>query len=77
MRKPAFCICANKDAYQLRSNHTADQRLCFRYMGSTIWFVSDLVGNQTGFLMTWLIYNTFGKLFFPLMCFAPQEMCQE
>ena len=28
MRKPAFCICENKDA--------ADQRLCFRYIDSTI-----------------------------------------
>ena len=27
MRKPAFCICENKDA---------DQRLCFRYTDSTI-----------------------------------------
>ena len=31
MRKPAFCICENKDADQLCGNHTADQRLCFRY----------------------------------------------
>ena len=36
MRKPAFCICENKDADQLRSNCVADQRLCFRYMDSTI-----------------------------------------
>ena len=36
MRKPAFCICGNKDADQLRSNCAADQRLCFRYMDSTI-----------------------------------------
>ena len=28
VRKPAFCICENKDADQLRSNCTADQRLC-------------------------------------------------
>ena len=27
MRKPTFCICENKDA---------DQRLCFRYIDSTI-----------------------------------------
>ena len=60
MRKPAFCICENKDADQLRGNREADQRLCFRYTGSTIplhfkplaifcdrtaRFVSDLVGN--------------------------------
>ena len=36
MRKPAFCICENKDADQLRSYCAADQRLCFRYMISTI-----------------------------------------
>ena len=45
MRKPAFCICENKDADQLcsnrkadqlRSNREADQRLCFRYTDSTI-----------------------------------------
>ena len=34
MGKPAFCICENKDADQLRGNHKADQRLCFRYMAS-------------------------------------------
>ena len=36
VRKPAFCICENKDADQLRSNCAADQRLCFRCMDSTI-----------------------------------------
>ena len=36
MRKPVFCICENKDADQLRGNHEADQRLCFRYMDSAI-----------------------------------------
>ena len=35
-RKPAFCICENKDADQLRGNREADQRLCFRYVDSTI-----------------------------------------
>ena len=35
-RKPPFCICENKDADQLRGNHEADQRLCFRYKYSTI-----------------------------------------
>ena len=29
MIKPAFCICENKDADQLRENREADQRLCF------------------------------------------------
>ena len=36
MRKPAFCKCENKDADQLRGNREADQRLCFRYINSTI-----------------------------------------
>ena len=36
MRKPAFCICENKDADQLYTNRVADQRLCFRYMDSAI-----------------------------------------
>ena len=73
MRTPTFYICENKDADQLRGDSEADQRLCFRYLDSTIpllskseifkhlaifcsctvWFVSDLVGNQkVGFLMT-------------------------
>ena len=36
MRKPAFCICKNKGADQLRSNCAADQRLCFLYIDNTI-----------------------------------------
>ena len=36
MRKPAFCICENKEADQLGSNCAADQRLCFRNTDSTI-----------------------------------------
>ena len=36
VRKPDFCLCENKGADQLRSNCEADQRLCFRYMDSTI-----------------------------------------
>ena len=31
-----FFICENKDADQLRGNREADQRLCFRYIDSTI-----------------------------------------
>ena len=66
VRKPAFCICKNKEADQLRDDREADQHLCFRYTdgtipllsdseisslyiaifcGSTVPFVSDLVGN--------------------------------
>ena len=36
MKKPAFCICENKDADQLRGYREAEQRLCFRYIDSTI-----------------------------------------
>ena len=36
VRKPAFCICENKDPDQLCGNCEADQRLCFRYIDSTI-----------------------------------------
>ena len=36
VRKPAFCICENKDADQLRGNPEADQHLCFRYIYNTI-----------------------------------------
>ena len=36
MRKPLFCICENKDTDQPRGNRGADQRLYFRYGGSTI-----------------------------------------
>ena len=36
VRKPAFCICENKDADQLRGYREADQCLCFHYMDSTI-----------------------------------------
>ena len=41
MRKPAFCMCENKDADQLRSNCAADQRLCFRYTDCTIPLLSE------------------------------------
>ena len=34
--KTGFCIYENKDADQLRGNREADQRLCFRYIDSTI-----------------------------------------
>ena len=36
MGKPTICICENKDADQLRGNRKAYQRLCFRYMDSTL-----------------------------------------
>ena len=36
LRKPAFCICEIKGADKLHGNRAADQRLCFRYIASTI-----------------------------------------
>ena len=48
MRKPAFCICKNKDVDQLWSNCTADQRLCFRYHSAS------LIQNQASSHLLWL-----------------------
>ena len=42
VRKSAFCICEKKDADQLRSNRETDQRLCFRYIDSTIPLLSKI-----------------------------------
>ena len=62
VRKPAFCICENKDADQLRGNREADQCLCFCYTDSTIsllpkYEVSSLqpssVAVQPGLCETW------------------------
>ena len=62
VRKPAFCICENKDADQLRSNCAADHRLCFRYIDSTIIILSkseisslwpSSVAVQPGLCQTW------------------------
>ena len=62
VRKPAFCICENKDADQLRGNREADQRLCFRYIESTIPLlskseISSLYSSsmvvQPGLCQTW------------------------
>ena len=62
MRKLDFCICENKDADQLHGNREADQRLCFRYMDSTIpllskskisSFYSSSVAVQPGLCGTW------------------------
>ena len=62
MRKPAFCICENKDADQLRGNREADRRLRFRYTDSSIPLllkseISSLypssVAVQPGLCVTW------------------------
>ena len=62
MRNPAFCICENKDADQLRGDREADQRLCFRFTDTTIpllhkYEISSLqpscVVLQPGLCRTW------------------------
>ena len=62
VRKLAFCVCENKATDQLCGNLTADQRLCFRYMDSTIPLfskseISSLylpsVAVQPGLCQTW------------------------
>ena len=53
VRKPAFCICKNKDADQLRGNRKADQRLCFRYRDNTIPLVSKSKFQASSHLL-WL-----------------------
>ena len=62
MRKPAFCICENKDADQLHGNREADQRLCFCYTDSPIpllpiYEISSLLSSsvavQSGLCGTW------------------------
>ena len=62
VRKPAFCICENKEADQLRGNREADQHLCFPYTDSTIsllpkYEISSLqpssVDVQPGLCGTW------------------------
>ena len=62
MKKPTFYICENKDAGQLRGDREADQRLCFRYIDSTIPLLSkseissllpSSVAVQPGLCRTW------------------------
>ena len=68
MRKPTFRICENKDADQLRGDREADQRLCFRYIDSTIPLLSkseisniypSSVTVQPGLCRTWSKTRTF------------------
>ena len=53
MRKPDFRICENKDADQLHGNCEADQRLCFRYIYSTIPLLSKY-GFEASSHLVWL-----------------------
>ena len=40
MRKPAFCICENKDTDQLCGNRAADQRLYFLFLVQSLYFLN-------------------------------------
>ena len=46
-----FCLFENKGTDQLRSNCEADQRLCFRYMDSTISLLKSLKWNASSLLL--------------------------
>ena len=83
MRKPAFCICENKDADQLRGDREAYQRLCFRYTDSTIsllpkYEISSLqpssVAVQPGLCRTWSETPKTGFLTTRLIC-SPRPWC--
>ena len=50
VRKPAFCICENKDADQLRGNYEACQRLCFHNIDN----ISPLLPIKTSSHLVWL-----------------------
>ena len=78
MRKPDFCICENKDVDQLRGYREADQRLCFRYIASTIpllpkYKISSLypysVAIQPDLCGTWLETSKTGFLTTRLISF--------
>ena len=55
MSKPDFCTYENKDIDQLCGDRTADQRLCFRYMDSTIPLLLKLKFQASSHLL--LLYS--------------------
>ena len=78
MRKRDYCLCENKGADQLRSNCEADQRLCFRYIDSTIpllhiakisSFQLSSMTVQAGLCKTWSETPKTGFLVSRLKCF--------
>ena len=62
MRKPAFNICENKGADQLRGNRADDQRLCFRYIDNTISLLPESEIQASSHLL-WLysLYQTWSE----------------
>ena len=62
MRKSAFCICENKGANQLSSNHATDQYLCFCYIDSTIPLHSKFKPLTIFYVCTaWFVLQLFGN----------------
>ena len=49
-RKPTICICESKDADQLWSYCTADQRLCFHYSVQSLFFLNPKFQASSPFL---------------------------
>ena len=63
VRKPAFCICENKEADQVRGNREADQRLCFRYIVQSLFFLKtkfQLSSHLFG-CTDWFVLDLVGK----------------
>ena len=56
LRKPDFRTCENKDADQLRGNREADQRLCYRYIDSTIPLLSIWLPKKNASIV--LLYDS-------------------
>ena len=64
MRKQGFCICENKDADQLRANRKADQRICFRYIDSTITLLPKYEISSLAILCgftAWFVWDLVGN----------------
>ena len=86
MGKPTICIGENKGADQLRVNREADQRLCFRYMDSTIplllkseisSFLPSSVTVQPGLCQTWSETQIVGFLMHRLISvYCPQDQTE-
>ena len=75
MRKPDFCICENKDAYQLCDNRAADQLLCFCYKDSTILLSS--VAVQPGLCCPWSETPKAGFLLMRFTLYSAERLLRE
>ena len=79
MRKPDFGICENKDSDQLCGYLEANQRLCFRYIDSTMPILPKseilllqpyFVATQPGLCRTWSETPKTSFLTTRLICFS-------